>query len=838
MFDVFISHKSDCKPWVKVLAQNLKNQGYKVFLDEWELIPGKSIVDTLFNGLKQSRKGILVVTPGAFESGWVREEYSQMMAQSQEKKDFSIIPVVIEKEVPEFPFLKSISWVDFSDSQRYRQAFYRLVCAIENKAPGPDVDVVGEIIIPPVPAKEVLAPAQEEISFVEEVFELFTTKQAVLLPAQEDRWHGGMKTLLLERAKNRFGENNVIHLVPPFGEKVDMEDYFSLIGKQCGFTRACTNPGMLQAAFEERLAASQELFLMVTGFENSLKQGQEELAGVLRGLNERYTRLKILICGGEKLLDLYYSGDLSYLNHADIKECPDLTAADVMGMAKNSWAGQGLTLDLDKETAQRLLYMSGGHPRVLEQCFVLYAREPGFKESGLIEALLNTLFVWRLFIPFKKDPQQRQRLCQLLHRTDVGPARAHPADPLLKRLYWGNLLKRSSTNYRLYWRCEALRRVGLEILECPDEIKIPVDEQKDVFITHLEIHQVRHLKDIKIHLSGEERKHLILTGKNGSGKTSVLETLKDHLLTVKSGAMSVTYNFPIKLEEYYHQGNFIFAYYRAGRRIDMNVPTGVKKLVLKDKYGIDEEPGKDFIQYIVNLIVEKTFASDTKDIKTAKKIDKWFKTLEENLKKIFEDRYLRLEFDIKNFNFNIIQEGKEPFDFTTLADGYSALLCIVTGLILRMEKHKKKTYDLQGVVLIDELEAHLHVEMQKKAFPVLTALFPGIQFIVGTHSPFILSSIKNAVIYDLERNLRVSDLSGYSYDGIIESFFQNDLYSDSVKKDLETYERLVNQEKRTEEEEEQMMDLRVKLENIPGSLAPELKLKFQQIELKRIGKHP
>ena len=94
MFDVFISHKSDCKSWVRVLAQNLKNQGYKVFLDEWELIPGKSIVDTLFNGLKQSRKGILVVTPGALESGWVREEYSQMMAQSREKKDFSIIPVV------------------------------------------------------------------------------------------------------------------------------------------------------------------------------------------------------------------------------------------------------------------------------------------------------------------------------------------------------------------------------------------------------------------------------------------------------------------------------------------------------------------------------------------------------------------------------------------------------------------------------------------------------------------------------------------------------------------------------------------------------------------------
>jgi len=45
MYDVFLSHKSDCKPWVKILAQNLKNNGFTVFLDEWELVPGKSITE-------------------------------------------------------------------------------------------------------------------------------------------------------------------------------------------------------------------------------------------------------------------------------------------------------------------------------------------------------------------------------------------------------------------------------------------------------------------------------------------------------------------------------------------------------------------------------------------------------------------------------------------------------------------------------------------------------------------------------------------------------------------------------------------------------------------------
>lgn len=52
---------------------------------------------------------------------------------------------------------------------------------------------------------------------------------------------------------------------------------------------------------------------------------------------------------------------------------------------------------------------------------------------------------------------------------------------------------------------------------------------ENIFISDITIESVRHLKNITIPLSGGERKHLILTGKNGSGKTSVLEALSDYL---------------------------------------------------------------------------------------------------------------------------------------------------------------------------------------------------------------------------------------------------------------------------------------------------------------------
>ena len=52
---------------------------------------------------------------------------------------------------------------------------------------------------------------------------------------------------------------------------------------------------------------------------------------------------------------------------------------------------------------------------------------------------------------------------------------------------------------------------------------------ENIFLTKLDIVSVRHLHGIAIPLSDTVRKHLILTGKNGSGKTSTLERLKEHL---------------------------------------------------------------------------------------------------------------------------------------------------------------------------------------------------------------------------------------------------------------------------------------------------------------------
>jgi predicted ATP-binding protein involved in virulence len=179
---------------------------------------------------------------------------------------------------------------------------------------------------------------------------------------------------------------------------------------------------------------------------------------------------------------------------------------------------------------------------------------------------------------------------------------------------------------------------------------------------------------------------------------------------------------------------------------------------------------------------------------TVKKIDNWFEKFEKRLQFIFDFEKLELKFNRKAYNFEIITDEIEPFNVNNLSDGYSAIISIVSELILRMEAHNVKAYDLEGIVIIDEIETHLHVDLQKKILPFLTDFFPKIQFIVTTHSPFVLSSISNATICDLETKIVTTDLSNYSYDALIESYFKTDKYSDEIKNKIKEFEELIEKD--------------------------------------------
>lgn len=367
-----------------------------------------------------------------------------------------------------------------------------------------------------------------------------------------------------------------------------------------------------------------------------------------------------------------------------------------------------------------------------------------------------------------------------------------------------------------------------------------------LYITKLTIDKVRHLKNISIPLSENQIKHLILTGKNGSGKTSVVEALARYLDKIFTGErenafrncqkeLDIKLNNKIEsipeLADKYH---YILAYYDAARVFQAERPRQIEKVKLQDYYGLTEFPRKEFVKYLLDLKMTEALARNNNKTEKADEIQTWFAKLEQLLKQIFDDKTVELEFDEETFEFHILQHGKEPFDFNTLSSGYQAVLDIILDIIMRMQNQTQRSFDfnLPGIVLIDEIETHLHLELQKNIMPFLTAIFPNIQFIVTSHSPFILNSIRNVVIYDLEKNLLVENgLDNVPYDGIVEGYFGADKLSDALKQKFERYKTLVKKKCLSDEELNEIAELELYLDDIPDYLALGISTEYQELKL-------
>ena len=409
---------------------------------------------------------------------------------------------------------------------------------------------------------------------------------------------------------------------------------------------------------------------------------------------------------------------------------------------------------------------------------------------------------------------------------------------------------------------------------------------KEYFISEIDIGKLYHLSDIKIRLNSEKRQHLLLTGKNGSGKTSLLLKIEKFLKAINDGnlikvledyprwineaelkmnsasnenerfkaekdykqclgflekysdGVKVLFNDYSGIERVYHNGNFIMAYFPAERKAKFVQPKGVEDVKLAESYSIDRDAGNVLLKYMVHLKTQQAYARNEGDEVVAQRIQRWFERFESALRILLDEESIHLEYDYRKYDFKIKQNGREPFTFNELSDGYSSVIYIISDLILRMDKNwllgeEISQYDYQGIVLIDELETHLHIELQKKILPFLTKFFPRIQFIVTTHSPYILNSVSNTKAYDLERRVELDNLSAFSSEDLAEGYFEADEYSDELKKQLERYDELYLKKELSEEERAERAELRIKFKSLSSELSGAAKEKFEDIERRR-----
>lgn len=116
-----------------------------------------------------------------------------------------------------------------------------------------------------------------------------------------------------------------------------------------------------------------------------------------------------------------------------------------------------------------------------------------------------------------------------------------------------------------------------------------------------------------------------------------------------------------------------------------------------------------------------------------------------------------------------------------ISSGEAAMLCLFGELLHQADKIGK-LLDVSGIVLIDEVDKHLHIKLQKEILPKLFNLFPNIQFIVSSHSPFFNMGLADDA---LERT-QIIDLDN---SGVVCEPTNNDLYK-------EVYNMILNENQR------------------------------------------
>lgn len=294
----------------------------------------------------------------------------------------------------------------------------------------------------------------------------------------------------------------------------------------------------------------------------------------------------------------------------------------------------------------------------------------------------------------------------------------------------------------------------------------------------------------------------ILTGENGTGKTTLLELLtacfSNGLLPTivesksrepKSG-VRITFNdgnfsffqkgdLPIHqnaivdsfAEKKNHPHQFysfaVFAY-SGYRRVASQPISGIQELK-----GHPLENALDFkradnpseiLQWIANNIAAEAIAKAQQDEKEAVQRRLSVQQLEETVGQII-DKKVQFRLETKPYSVKIEVDG-ERLEFNHLPDGLKSIVSWLVDLLMRMDRLKwvndTPVFERNFLLFLDEIEVHTHPAWQRKILPVVQRLFPNAQIFISTHSPFVVGSVDGAWIYKLVKPNGDSQLSaGY-----------------------------------------------------------------------------
>lgn len=159
------------------------------------------------------------------------------------------------------------------------------------------------------------------------------------------------------------------------------------------------------------------------------------------------------------------------------------------------------------------------------------------------------------------------------------------------------------------------------------------------------------------------------------------------------------------------------------------------------------------------------------------------KSMEEELEK--GDK---IEYSLRYQGLALVAADGTWIPFEGLSDGYRDMIKIVADIATRMcilnPYLKEKTLEeTPGIVVIDELDLSLHPAWQRRMINTLMRIFPKVQFICASHSPFIVQSLKEGQLISMDGSVE-EEYAGQSIEDIAEDIMgvENPQYSDEKQK--------------------------------------------------------
>lgn len=168
----------------------------------------------------------------------------------------------------------------------------------------------------------------------------------------------------------------------------------------------------------------------------------------------------LLLLGGHRVVEMNYAGKgLSPLQFAVPREWPEMTVDDVHSVNEAAFEA-GLLVPA--EIAALILDVAGGHPRLVQFCLEHFHQTHATGRESYLEILCRHPYLRSLLSDLASRPGFAAGFRRHAMQQDLGVSHEFIDDPVVRLLYWKNLVRRAATprGSRFVWRTEVISTLG------------------------------------------------------------------------------------------------------------------------------------------------------------------------------------------------------------------------------------------------------------------------------------------------------------------------------------------------------------------------------------------